>query len=109
MPRLRIVLDECIDRRFTGHIKDFAVRTVPEMGWSGLSNGELLSRAQSEFDVFLTTDRNLSFQQNLSLFALAIAVMHAPTNRLDELIPLIPALLEALPTMQPGTSTEISS
>ena len=109
MPRLRILLDECVDRRLAGHIKDHTVSTVPEMGWSGLSNGDLLSRAQSEFDVFLTTDRNLSYQQNLSRFAVAIAVIHAPTNRLDELIPLIPALLEALPTMQPGTPTVIGS
>jgi len=109
LPRLRILLDECVDRRLTDHIKDYTVRTVPEMGWSGLGNGDLLSRAQSEFDVFLTTDRNLSYQQNLSRFAVAIAVIHAPTNRLDDLIPLIPALLEALPTMPPGTSTVIGS
>ena len=107
MPRLKILLDECVDRRLASHIVDHAVATVPEKGWAGLSNGELLEKAQAEFDVFLTTDRNLAYQQTLARFELAIAVLHAPTNRLDELIALLPALFEALPELRTGEATII--
>ncbi len=62
---MKLLLDECIDR---GLVKDLAghdVKTVPQMGWAGIKNGELLTLAENEFDVFITIDRNLSFQQNL--------------------------------------------
>lgn len=90
MPRCRIVLDECVDRRLADHIPDHDVVSVPERGWSGLGNGELLEKAQAEFDVFLTTDRNLSYQQNLARFEIAIAVFQAPTNRLEDLVVTYP-------------------
>ena len=103
MPKLRILLDECVDRRLADHIKDHSVSTTPEMGWGGLSNGELLTLAQAHFDIFLTTDRNLQHQQNLSKFDVAVIVLHAPSNRLDDLLPLIPALYSSLPNVRPGT------
>lgn len=62
MPSFKILLDECIDRRLARQILDHEVRTVSEMGWAGLDNGELLARAEKGFDVFVTVDRNLTFQ-----------------------------------------------
>jgi len=109
LPRRRILLDECVDRRLADYIPDHDVTSVAERGWVGLSNGALLEKAQAEFDVFLTTDRNLSYQQNLSRFALAVAVLQAPTNRVDDLVPLIPTFLEALPTMPEREATIIRS
>ena len=59
---MKILLDECIDRRLAKEIVGHDVKTVPQMGWATIKNGELLSLAEKEFDIFLTIDRNLSFQ-----------------------------------------------
>ena len=66
--------------------------TVPQAGWAGIQNGELLRLTQAQFDVFVTVDRNLSFQQHLLQFTIAVIVLHAPMNRLKDLRPLIPQL-----------------
>ena len=60
---MRVLLDECIDRRFVGEVTGHEVRTVPQMGWAAVENGKLLTLAAKEFDVFVTVDRNLIFQQ----------------------------------------------
>jgi len=78
------------------------VQTVPEAGWASLKNGDLLSRAQVEFDVFITTDRNLVFQQNLLSFDIAVIVLTAKTNRLQDLMVLVPKILDAIPSAKPG-------
>lgn len=70
-------------------------RTVPQ-GWAGQRNGDLLALAEGQFDVFLTVDRNLSFQNDLHRFALAVVVLHATSNKLADLRPLVPALLLTL-------------
>jgi len=99
---VRILLDECIDRRFAKEIEGHEVVTVPQAGWAGIKNGELLSRAQSEFDAFVTVDRNLSFQQNIPQFTIAVIVLQAPTNRLKDLRPLISKLQQLLPKAAKG-------
>jgi len=82
---------------------------VQVAGWSAIKNGELLHRAAAAgFDVFLTPDRNLEYQQNLSRVRLGIVVLRARTNRIEELLPLVPRLLELLPTARPGTVTHVS-
>jgi hypothetical protein len=68
------------------------------MGWASKRNGELLALAVGQFEVFLTADRNLSYQQDLSAFDIAIVVLVARSNRLEDLRPLMPRLLEVLPT-----------
>jgi hypothetical protein len=68
------------------------------MGWASKRNGELLALAVSRFDVFVTADRNLSYQQDVSAFDIAVVVLAARSNRLDDLRPLVPRLLEILPT-----------
>ena len=108
MPTRRILLDECIDRRLVREIIGHDVYTSPEMGWAGLNNGELLSNAEKDFDVFLTVDRNLAFQQNLPKFEIAVLVLHGRTNRLQDLIPLVPKIYEALNNPQPGIAVTIS-
>ena len=99
---MKLLLDECIDRRLAGHLPGHSVRTVPQMGWATIENGRLLRLAEKEFDVFVTVDRNLSFQQNVSKFNLAVAVLRARSNRLADLTPLAAPLLAALPQMKPG-------
>lgn len=75
------------------------------MGWAAIGNGELLALASREFDVFLTVDRNLAFQQNVDALTIAVIVLHAPTNRLADLRPLVPQLLAVLGSAQPGLIT----
>ena len=67
---MRILLDECVDRRVAEHITGHDVRTAMEMGWGGVKNGQLLANAQKDFDVLITVDQNLPFQQNLRKSAL---------------------------------------
>ena len=79
------------------------------MGWNGLRNGELLEKAQTYFDVFLTGDRNLTFQQQLSEFDIAIVVLQAETIQLQQILRLIPKVLTLLPTLKPGQVVYVSS
>ncbi len=78
------------------------------MGWAGIKNGQLLALAESEFDVFITVDRNLSFQQNLPQFNIAVIVLQSPSNRLADLKPLAPKILAILPTAVTGQATTVS-
>ena len=82
---MRVLLDECVDSRLAQHIRGHSVSTVAERGWGGISNGELLALAQTEFDVFVTVDRNLSFQQHLPSFNVAVVLMTSKSNRIAEL------------------------
>jgi len=105
LPTRRVLLDECIDRRFRSHIKEHDVRSVPEMGWAGSRNGDLLKTAAEEFDVFVTVDQNLYFQQDLRGLSLAVIVLRAASNRLPDLLPHIPALQAALTDLRPHQVT----
>jgi len=104
---VKLLLDECIDQRFARELVGHEVKTVPQMGWAGKKNGDLLRLAQGQFDAFVTVDRNLSFQQNLPAPGIAVVVLIAPTNRLVDLRPLAAKLLEKLASLQPGSVTTI--
>jgi hypothetical protein len=105
---VKVPLDECIDRRFAKELPGHDVTTVPRMGWATIKNGELLSLAEKEFDVFVTVDRNLAFQQHLPKFNVAVAVLHSSSNRLADLKPLAPKLLSMLSTLEKGKAITIS-
>ncbi len=75
------------------------------MKWTTIENGELLSLASEHFDVFVTVDRNLSFQQNLGAFPIAVIVLHANTNRLADLRSLVPEILTTLQSARAGVAT----
>ena len=105
---MKVLLDECVDWRLTRDIIDHEVKTARQMGWTSVKNGALLALASSTFDAFVTVDRKLAFQQHLPGFAIAVIVLRAKSNRLQDLRPLVPALLAALVTVQPGTVTVIS-
>ena len=104
---MKILLDECVDQRlapeFTGH----EVSTVSQRGWKSKQNGELLILASSQFEAFVTTDRNLAFQQNVQRVNIAVVVLTAQTNRLIDLQPIVPALLKVLPFLKKGEVREI--
>lgn len=105
---MRVLLDECVDRRLAADIQGHDVKTVPEAGWAALKNGDLLSRAQHEFDTLVTTDRKLPFQ-DLSRFSIAVIVLRAQSNRVTDLRHLIPELLAALPVAKQGAVTWIGA
>ncbi len=104
---MRVLVDECIDWRLARAIVGHEVKTARQMGWSTIKNGELLRLAETEFDVFVTVDRNLAFQQNIPNVSLAVIVLRADSNRLSELQPLVPELLASIPTAKRGAVTYI--
>ncbi|MBV8776853.1 MAG: DUF5615 family PIN-like protein [Alphaproteobacteria bacterium] len=100
---MRILLDEQLPRRLARHLSGHLARTVQQCGWSGRRNGDLLRRAAADgFDIFLTADHNLSYQQNFSGLSLAIVVLMAPSNALEDLQALVPALLALIANAEPG-------
>ncbi|HUO05508.1 MAG TPA: DUF5615 family PIN-like protein [Candidatus Binataceae bacterium] len=105
---MRILLDEQLPRRLALEVKGHHVRTVQQEGWAGFTNGELLRRAaDAGFEVFLTGDQNLRFQQNLKNVRLGIIVLAAASNQIQDLLPLVPRILNAIPGSQPGKVTHI--
>jgi hypothetical protein len=93
---MRILLDEDLPRRLGVLIAEHTVSTVQGCGWSGIKNGKLLALAGTRFDVFLTMDGNLEFQQNLAKLPIAVLVVAAVSNRIEHLVPLVPEILKAL-------------
>ena len=104
---MNVFLDECIDRRFAKNISGHDVKTAQQMGWTGVKNGALLALAAAQFDAFVTVDRNLSYQQDLTHVDLAVLVLRAKSNRLADLVPLAAKLLSALATAPKGKVTVI--
>jgi hypothetical protein len=106
---VRIFLDECVDWRLARDIVGHEVKTARQMGWTTIKNGELLALAAVSFDVFVTVDRNLSFQQNLTAYSIAVLVLSARTNRLADLRPLVPKILVSIDIAQSGTAVLIEA
>ena len=97
---MRILIDECLPKRLKQELFEHTVFTVQEKGWAGLKNGELLSKAEDEFDVWVTADQNIESQQNLRRFDIAVVVLIAPRNRLELFLPLMPQLHKVLENIQ---------
>jgi hypothetical protein len=106
---VKVFLDECVDWRLARDIVGHDVKTARQMGWTTIKNGELLTLAAEHFDVFVTVDRNLSFQQNLVSLSIAVVVLQAKTNRLTDLRPLVPSLLAAIESAMPGAADFIDA
>jgi len=106
---MKILLDECIDRQFAREFVGYEIKTVPQMGWAGVKNGQLLTLAEAEFDVFITVDRNLSFQQNLPQFDIAVVGLQASSNRLADLKPLVSRVIAILPKVVIGQVISVSA
>lgn len=107
---MRILLDECVPRPLKRELADYEIRTVVEMGWSGKKNGELLRlMSQEGFTILLTSDQNLRYQQNLQQAGVAVIVLVALSNRLPDLVPLIPEVRDVLNTIASGEVIEVGS
>jgi hypothetical protein len=100
---VRILLDEQLPRQLARQFRGHQVRTVQQQGWNGLGNGELLRHASAGgFEIFLTADQNLQFQQNLAGSPLGAIVLIAKSNKIEDLLPLVPSALAAIRDIQPG-------
>jgi len=100
---VRVLLDEQLPRRLAHELTGHDVRTVQQEGWKGLTNGELMRRAAAQgFEVFLTADQNLQYQQNLAHVSIGVVVLVAPSNKLEDLLPLVPRALDSIARSQAG-------
>ncbi len=99
---MKLLLDESLPRSLKGELTSHDVVTVPEKGWAGKDNSELLQLASAEFDVFVTADQGLQYQQNLAGYGIAVVTLAARSNRVEDLRPLVPRLLTALDEVGPG-------
>lgn len=106
---MRVLLDEQLPVSLAAELRGHEIDTVAGLGWQGITNGELLRRASGQFDVLLTMDRNIEFQQNLTLLPFGIIVLTATSNRMAHLQPLVPAILSALEDIAPGTVQRIGA
>lgn len=99
---MQILLDECLDWRLCRALRGHQCVSVGAIGWSGLTNGQLLKLAEQHFDAFLTADSNLTFQQNLTNLGLAVIVLKARSTRLADTLLLVPHVLTVLVTIKRG-------
>jgi uncharacterized protein DUF5615 len=102
---MNILLDECTPRIVKKRLPHLAIRTVQEMGWTGIKNGALLKLAEEQFEIFITTDKNLRHQQNLAKRKLAFILL--PTNQVPIVAALVPEIEAALNNIQIGDFVEI--
>ena len=105
---MRILIDECIDERFRNSFPGYDCQTARYAGLAGLENGELLNAAEAaNFDVFLTVDQGIEYQQNLNARKIAIIIFRTKSNRLKDLLPLVPICLERIESAEPGQIVRI--
>ena len=98
---MKVLLDECVTKRLKSYLKDFEVYTVLEMGWSGVKNGKLMSLGVIyQFDVILTIDKNMIYQQNFEKYPLTIVVLNTMTSKFEELILFILSFIKQLHTFE---------
>ncbi len=106
---MKILIDENLPRKLAAHLRGHDCHTVVECGWSGKKNSELLALADPLFDVLLTLDKNLPFQQNLGSVRIAVLIIRARSNRIQDLVPVIPECMAALESIRPGQVVRIGS
>jgi hypothetical protein len=106
----RVLCDESVPHDVAAAIADHDVATVQSLGWAGMKNGALLRAArQAGFHVLVTVDRNLEHLQNMAASGLALVVLRSRSTRVQDLFPLMPALLDVLSGVQAGTVTHVYS
>ena len=106
---MRILLDECVPARLKKAFPGHAVQSVTQTGWRTSTDGPLLSFAEKRFDVFVTVDRKLETQNDLSQFRLGFIIARVPNNRLDGFIPIFNELNAAVAKVRPGEVIHIVS
>lgn len=106
---VRVLLDESVPRQLASLLMQHEVKTVVQAGWAGTVNGKLLELANEHFDVFITGDQNLQYQQNLRTIRITILVIKARNNRVETILAMAPQINEALKNSRPGTVTVVTA
>ncbi len=99
---MRVLLDEQIPIDLAAELRGHAVDTVAGLGWAGIKNGELLRRMRAHYNVLVTMDRSIEFQQHIPVLPFGIVIIRAPSNRMQDLGPLVPSILAAFLAIKPG-------
>jgi predicted nuclease of predicted toxin-antitoxin system len=105
---MRVLLDGCVPGGLRRSLPGHEVRTAPEMGWGDLDNGDLLDVMKGLFDVLVTVDKRLAQQQHIADRPLGVVVLRAKSNRLSDLLHLVPDLLAVLSTLEAGAVKEVA-
>jgi predicted nuclease of predicted toxin-antitoxin system len=106
---MRVLLDECLPEGLRAELPGHRVLTVREAGLAGKKDGDLLTAASGRFDVFITMDRSLQWQQRVSAFHLGVVIIRARSNSLLSIRPLLPDLLRLLPMVSPGQVVRVGA
>ena len=106
---MRVLLDENLPHDLIAALPGHEVSTVQGLGWAGVENGDLLSRAAGRIDAFVTMDRKLEREQNLSALTFGVVLIVARSNRVQDLLPLVPKVLDALSRIQPGRLEQVGA
>ena len=107
---MKILLDHCVPKPFKKELSEHEVSTAREMGWEALKNGELINQAQANgFDIIITVDQNVRFQQNLGGRKIAVCLLIARGITTDKLRPLVPAIAELLTAIKPGKLYQVKA
>lgn len=106
---MRILLDESVPGRLGALLTGHSVVTVQRRGWSSIKNGKLLALAAGEFDVLLTADKGMEYQQNLAALPVSIHIVLARSNRMDDLAAVVPAILSALAELPPRALRKVAA
>ena len=105
---MRVLIDACLPVQLKDHLPFPGVRTARELGWQKRKNGDLLRLAQEQFDVLLTMDRRIPSQQLLSRFSIGLLIIRARSNRLADLLPLIPRIVRMISLVKKGQAVVVS-
>jgi predicted nuclease of predicted toxin-antitoxin system len=106
---MRILLDESVPTRLGRLLIGHEVTSVQRQGWGGIKNGKLLALAATEFDVLLTADKGIEYQQNLATLPVAVLIVLATSNRLEDMALVVPNILKALSDLQPRAVQRVAS
>jgi predicted nuclease of predicted toxin-antitoxin system len=100
---MKILLDECITKRLKNKLPEYKVNTVFEMGWSGLKNGNLMKVAvENSFEIFLTIDKNIEYQQNLKSYEIAVVILNTVNSKIEYLEELLPKFKQEINNFEKG-------
>ena len=102
---MKVLLDHCVPRPLRRHLPGHSVKTAYQMGWALVKNGDLIRATEAEFDVMISSDQSLRYQQNLKKRRLALIIL--PTNHLPTVLELAPRIRSALDRIQPGDYLEL--
>ena len=104
----RVFLDACVPKRLSRELSGFEVRHATDLGWADLDDGPLLDAVAGRFEAFVTVDKSIPHQQRLARRPFAVVVLHVKTNRLTDLLPLVPRLRATLKRLSPGTVFDVA-